>query len=181
MLVRNSTDRWGGVAQFFHWAMFLLIVGAWFAVEQHSEYPKGSPERGEWMDLHKAIGLTVFFLLWARLGWRLSGPAPTPVITNIWQHRAAVLVHWGLYFVMLMMPLSGLVMSQFAGREISWFGVFQIPVFVAENKDLAAQIKDLHEGVWWPLLLGLVGIHVVAALWHQFVVKDDILKRMRPF
>lgn len=181
MLARNSAQRWGWVAQLFHWLMFLLIIGAWFAVEQHEQFPKGSPERGAWMDLHKAIGLSVFFLFWARLGWRLSGPVPDPVITNPWQHRAAVVVHWGLYFVMLMMPLSGLVMSQFAGREVSWFGLFEVPVFLGENKELAGQIKELHQDVWWPLLLVLVAVHVGAALWHQFIVKDGTMNRMRPF
>lgn len=181
MPARNSPQKWGWVAQLFHWGMFLLIIGAWVAVEQHEQYPKGSVERGEWMDLHRAFGLTVFFLLWARLGWRLSGPVPDPVITSLWQHRAAVAVHWGLYFVMLMMPLSGLLMSQFGGREVSWFGIFDIPVLVSENKDLAGQIKELHEDVWWPLLLALVGVHVGAAVWHQFIVKDGTMNRMRPF
>ena len=181
MSARNSAQRWGWVAQLFHWGMFLLIVGAWFAVEQAGEMPKGSPERGEWMGLHKAIGLTVFFLLWARLGWRLSGPVPDPVITNVWQHRLAVVVHWGLYIVMLMMPLSGLMMSQFGGRDVSWFGLFEVPVFLGENKELAAQIKELHTDVWWPLLLVLVALHVVGALWHQVIVKDGTMNRMRPF
>lgn len=181
MLARNSAQRWGWVAQLFHWGMFLLIVGAWYAVEQHEQFPKGSVERGEWMSLHKALGLSVFFLFWARLGWRLSGPVPDPVITYPWQHRLAVAVHWGLYFVMLMMPLSGLVMQQFAGREVSWFGLFDVPVFLEENKDLAAQIKTLHQDVWWPLLMLLVVLHVVGALWHQFYIKDGTMNRMRPF
>jgi cytochrome b561 len=133
------------------------------------------------MDLHKAFGLTLFFLLWARLGWRLSGPVPDPVITNPWQHRLAVAVHWGLYFVMLMMPLSGLLMMQFAGREVSWFGLFEVPVFLEENKELSAQIKTLHQEVWWPLLVLLVVVHVIGALWHQFYVKDGTMNRMRPF
>jgi cytochrome b561 len=47
MGARNSTQRWGWVAQLFHWLMFFLIVGAWFAVEQHEQFPKGSPLSGE--------------------------------------------------------------------------------------------------------------------------------------
>lgn len=181
MQARNSENRWGWVAQAFHWLTFLLVIGAWFAVEQHSDAPEHSPEAASWLTLHKAIGLSIFFLFWARLGWRLSGPVPAPVITSAWQHRAAEVVHWGLYGVLLLMPLSGLVMSQFGGHAVSWFGIFEIPVFVTENKDLAGQIKELHEDVLWPLLLGLVGVHVAAALWHQFIVKDGTMNRMRPF
>lgn len=181
MPARNTPQRWGWIAQGFHWLMFALIVGAWFAVDQREQFPKGSLERGEWMDLHKAFGLSVFMLVWLRLGWRLAGPLPEPVITSVWQHRAAQLVHWALYFLMIMMPLSGLLMSQFAGRTVSCFGVFAIPVFLQENKELAGQIRELHMDVGWPLLLALVGLHVAAALWHQFIVKDGLLKRMLPF
>lgn len=181
MPVRNSASKWGWLAQLLHWLTFLLIVGAWFAVEQRELFPKGSAERGAWMDLHKALGLSVFFLFWLRLGWRLSGPVPDPVITNRWQHRAATAVHWALYAVLLLMPLSGLLMSQFGGRPVSWFGLFEIPVLVAENKDLATQIKGMHTDVWWPLLNLLVLLHVAAALWHQFVVRDGTLRRMLPW
>jgi cytochrome b561 len=181
MTARNTPMYWGWVAKSFHWLMFALIVGAWFAFEQHEGFPKGSTERAEWMNLHRAFGASVFFLVWLRLAWRFSSPAPDSVITSRWQHRAAEGVHWALYFLMIMMPLSGLLMSQFGGRAVSWFGVFDIPVFLSENKPLAEQLKSLHEDVWWPLLLTLIGLHVVAAVWHQFIVKDGVLKRMLPF
>lgn len=181
MPAHNTAGHWGWVAKTFHWLMFLLMVGAWIAVDQHENFPKGSPERGEWMSLHKAFGLSVFFLVWLRLAWRFSGPVPDPVITSKWQYRAAAAVHWALYFLMIMMPLSGLLMSQFGGRAVSWFGIFEVPVFLAPDKELAGQIKMMHEDVWWPLLLALVGLHVAAALWHQLLVKDGTLRRMLPF
>lgn len=181
MTARNTPMQWGWVAKTFHWLMFALIVGAWFAFEQHENFPKGSLERGQWMSLHKAFGLSVFFLVWLRLAWRFSGSTPDSVITSKWQHRAAGLVHWALYFVMIMMPLSGLLMSQFDGKVVSWFGIFDIPIFFQENKGLATQLKTMHEDVWWTLLMVLVGLHVAAALWHQFIVKDGTLKRMLPF
>jgi cytochrome b561 len=80
--------------------------------------------------------------------------------------------------MMIAMPLSGLVMSQFADRPVSWFGLFQIPVFVTPDKEVAEQIADLHEEVLWPVLLTLVVVHGLAALWHHFVLKDDTLRRM---
>lgn len=181
MSARNTSRHWGWVAMSFHWLMFVLIVAAWFAVDQHENFPKGSAERSEWMGLHKAFGLSVFFLVWLRLAWRFSGATPDPVMTSKWQHRAATAVHWALYFLMIMMPLSGLIMSQFDGRVVSWFGIFDIPLVLQENKELAKQVKELHEDVWWPLLLAMAGVHMAAALWHQFIVKDGTLKRMLPF
>lgn len=181
MSLRNTDARWGWLAQLFHWLIFLLILGAWFAIETKGDFPKGSPERGLWMGYHKAFGLSVFLLVWVRLGWRLSCPVPRPLIVSPWQDRVAQLVHWGLYAIMIFMPLTGLLNSQFGGRPVSWFGVFEIPVLVAENKELAGTLKEVHEGVLWPLLLLLLTVHVLAALWHHFVVKDATLRRMLPW
>ena len=182
MTARNTAHVWGWVAKAFHWLMFLLIVGAWFAVTQHEAYPKGSDERAAFMLVHKSIGLTVFFLIWWRLGWRLFGGAlPTPDPAPQWQLKSATLLHWALYALMILMPLSGILMSQFGGRPVPWFGLFEIPAFLPENKALAGNIKNMHEHVWWPLLLGLSVAHVAAALWHHIVMKDKTLKRMLPF
>lgn len=178
MSLRNTSAYWGIVARSLHWLFFLLIIAAWYAVEMREEFPKGSPERGEWMSLHKALGTTVFFLVWLRLGWRLTGDVPAPLPGPRWQQKTSAVVHGLLYVMMIAMPLSGLVMSQFADRPVSWFGLFQIPVFVTPDKEVAEQIADLHEEVLWPVLLTLVVVHGLAALWHHFVLKDDTLRRM---
>lgn len=181
MAIRNSSERWGSLAQFFHWLIFLLMVGAWIAVEAHEGYPKGSDERAQWMMLHKAMGLSVFFLVWLRLGWRLANPVPAPEPAAAWQLRLAGLTHVLLYGVMIAMPAAGLLASQFAGREVSWFGLFTIPVGLAPDKALAGALMALHKNWLWPLLLGLLVLHVGAALWHHFVRKDRTLRRMLPF
>lgn len=181
MPLRNSAGRWGVVAQVFHWLAFVLIVGAWFAMESAHDLPKGDPGRGSWIALHKALGTSVFFLVWLRLGWRLSGPVPDPVETSRLQALAAAGAHWGLYLLMVMLPLSGLVMSQYAGRPVSWFGLFDIPVLLSPDKGLADGLKEFHEDVLWPGLMVLAGIHAAGALWHHFYLKDGTLKRMLPF
>jgi cytochrome b561 len=178
MSLRNTSESWGIVARVLHGLFFLLIVGAWFAVDMHEGYPRGSDERAEWMSLHKALGLTVFLLIWVRLGWRLSGDVPAPLPGPRWQQISSAIVHGLLYVMMIAMPLSGLLMSQFADRPVSWFGLFEVPVFLTPDKDLAGQIKELHEDVLWPVLLSLVVLHAVAALWHHLVKKDDTLRRM---
>lgn len=181
MHLRNTPDRWGLVARLFHWLFFLLIIGAWLAVELHEDYPRGSAERAQWMWLHKSFGVTVFFLIWLRLGWRLGNEVPTPEPGPRWQRWTSSLVHAALYLLMIAMPLSGLVMSQFGGREVSWFGVVEIPVWVSPDRELAGQIKELHEHVLWPALFWLIALHAAAALWHHIIRKDNTLRRMLPW
>lgn len=179
--LKNTRDQWGLVAQVLHWLIFLVIVGAWLAVEMHEDYPKGSAERAQLMALHKSLGLSVFFLVWLRLGWRLGNDVPTPEPGPRWQQWSSSLVHAALYLLMIVMPLSGLFMQQFEGHAVAWFGLFEIPPFVTPDKAMGKLLEDIHTEVLWPLLLGLVGLHVLAALWHHFVRRDRTLRRMLPW
>jgi len=178
MGIQNTTTRWGWITQGFHWLMFLLILGAWFAVESHEDFPKGSPERAQWMMIHKALGVSVFFLVWLRIGARFAQVTPAGIGSAI-QQKIANLVHLGLYGVMIAMPATGLLASQFYGKVVSWFGYCEIPVFLAENKELGEAMMEVHENLFGFLLL-LLALHVGGALYHHFVVKDDVLKRMLP-
>lgn len=180
MTLRNTPDRWGALARCFHWLFFLLILGAWVAVELHEDYPKGSPERARWMRLHFAFGASVFLLIWLRLGWRLSGETPVPVPGPRWQQRSSALVHGALYLLMIVMPLTGLLVMQLKGRAVSWFGLVDIPVVLAPNKALAEVFEETHTEVLWPVLMTLILVHAGAALWHHLVLKDDTLRRMLP-
>lgn len=181
MPLRNTASQWGGVARFLHWLFLFLLIGAWYAVDMHENFPKGSPERREWMQLHFALGVTIFTLLWVRLGWRLSGDRAAPLPGPRWQQLSSSLVHAALYLMLIVMPLTGLLTTQLAGRVVPWFGLFEIPLFVDTNKELAEKMEGVHADVLWPVLLVLVGVHAGAALWHHFILKDETLKRMLPF
>lgn len=180
MALYNTANRWGALAQLLHWGIFLLIVSAWWVVEAAGELPKGDAARGELMLLHKSMGFTVFLLVWLRLAWRLANPTPRSLIVSPWQDRAARLTHWALYGLMIAMPLSAMLAAQLGGRPLPWFGLFEIAPFLAENKDLAKALMGLHKDVFWPLLSGLVLLHAAAALWHQLIIKDGLLRRMLP-
>lgn len=178
MPLRNTANSWGLVARVLHWLFLVLIVGAWYAIETHEEFPKGSPERAEWMRIHFSIGITVFVLVWLRLGWRATGEVPADIPAPVLQQRAARLVHAALYLLLIAMPLTGLLTKQLEGDVVSWFGLVDIPVFLAPDKGLAEVLEEAHTEVLWPALLVLVGLHAAAALWHHFKLKDDTLRRM---
>lgn len=179
-MIGNATISWGWLTKLFHWLMFLLIVGAYVAVNQHELFEKGSDERNWWMMIHKSMGLSVFFLVWLRLAWRASQPTPEnfagPLMT-----RMANVGHKLLYLLMIVVPGSALMMSQFAGRPVSWFGLLELPAWLEPNKELASQIHTLHTEVLAPALFVLIVLHFLGALWHHFFDRDDVLKRMLPF
>jgi cytochrome b561 len=178
MTLRNTSAHWGLVARALHWLFLFLVIGAWYAVETREEFPKGTPERSEWMRLHISLGLTIFALVWVRLGWRLSGEVPAEIQGPPLQMLAARLVHFALYALMVIMPVTGLLTVQMEDRAVSWFGLFELPVLVGPDKEMAELLEEAHADVLWPLLLALVGVHAAAALWHHFRLKDDTLRRM---
>ena len=70
-------------------------------------------------------------------------------------------------------------MSSAKGVQTVWFGVWPIPDLISRDKVLGHQLQELHEALNWALL-ALISTHVLAALKHHFIDKDQILKRMLP-
>ena len=161
-------------ARFFHWATALLILLAWICVEF-----KGAIGPSLGMTLHKSIGVTLFFLVIARLIYRFfDAPPPLNIEMPDWQKKGAHLIHWVLYGLILAQPLAGFMMTQVAGYPLSFFGLFEIPVFLSGSAELGQTLSFLHEEVIWNLLLGLIILHVGFALRHQLIKKDKLIDRM---
>jgi cytochrome b561 len=96
-----------------------------------------------------------------------------------WQHWAHNGTHYALYALFLIVPLVGWAYSSAAGFPIVLFGVLQLPDFVPADKALAELIKPWHE-ISAFAMMGLVVLHVAAALKHQWVDKDQLLQRILP-
>ncbi len=143
------------------------------------EMPKG-PERLMLYKIHKAIGITTLFIVCLRLFWSMVNPVPAPSGTvSQLVHRIASIWHYLLYAVMFIMPISGYVMSMAGGHKFSWFGVFDLPMFIGKNKALGELAEGVHSVTALCIII-LMGGHILGALWHHFVVKDDTLRRMLP-
>lgn len=140
-----------------------------------------SPQKLKLYSWHKWIGVTVWWLLLLRVGWRLLNVSPSyPEAMPPWQQRVARLTHCLIYLLLLAVPVSGWVMSSALGLPTVYLGLWQLPDLVAKNKELGETLKILH----WILnktLLAAVCLHAAAALKHHFVDRDDVLRRMLPF
>jgi cytochrome b561 len=125
---------------------------------------------------HKAFGMIILALIPLRILWRLINPQPKlPKNTPNWQAKAANLNIFFLYLCMLVMPLSGFIMSSFGGHPISIFNLFTIPAF--EKHQVAGLMHETHEILAWGIAAS-VTLHILGALHHHFILKDTVLKRM---
>lgn len=179
MTWKNTTERYGSASIALHWLMLLLLATVYATIELRGLFPKESAAHDLMKTWHFMLGLSVFVLVWLRLAFRVSGP--TPVIVPPappWQVRLARLVQLALYLMMIGLPIAGWLMLSAKGRVIPFYGL-ELPPLIAENKDLASQIKEVHETV---ATIGyfLIGLHAAAALFHHYWQRDNTLTRMMP-
>ena len=179
MTWKNTESRYGSLSIALHWLMLVMIAGLYACIELKGNFPKGSDTRELLKQWHFMLGLAVFALVWLRLLARLIAPTPKIVPTiPAWQAIPAKLMHLALYLLMIGAPLAGWLILSAAGKPIPFFSL-ELPPLVGEDKQLAGQIKELHElagttGYW------LIGLHAVAGLLHHFVSRDNTLTRMLP-
>lgn len=170
---------YGAAAKALHWLAALCVIMAWLIGTFIDDFPKSLG--GAAIFTHMSLGLTVLALLFVRLGWRLGNPPP-PFAASVfspWSERAATLVHWLLYALMLALPVSGIVLQFARGQAVPLFGLFEIASPWARDRALSRSVLEVH-GLLADSLLILAGLHALAALAHHYVLKDDTLLRMLP-
>jgi cytochrome b561 len=172
----NSTVRYTRIARLLHWLLaaallYQLALGWWML-----DVPKSPPGlRAGWFNWHKSIGITIALVVLARLAWRLAHPAPAHAALPAWQQRAATTSHVLLYACMATIPLAGYLGSVFSGYPVRYFGVV-LPAWAAAWPAGKQAMSALHYAAVW-LFMGLVALHVAAALWH-WRRHDGVAQRM---
>ena len=175
-----TAQKWHPLSKGLHWLIAILILCGWASVELHEFYEKTDPMRSWWMTLHFSVGLSVLVLVCLRMYGRARYPRPK-LYGSRWQRPVSLLVEFLLYVAMLGMPLSGMAMRQFAGKDTLVFWLFEIPTFVQKNTDIAKQFAFIHKEFLWNALLVLLVLHIGGAMWHHFVTKDATLRHMLPW
>jgi cytochrome b561 len=176
-VLKNTAYSYGTVAKAFHWILFLMLAFSIVAGNFLASMPKG-PEKLQAAGMHKSFGAILLTLILLRLVWRLINETPKlPDGTNVSQAILAKGMHWALYILMFAQPLSGILMSQAAGFPVSFFGLFEFPVLLDKNPEIAQFFRAMHGTVWILLVLAVIG-HAGAAMHHHFFKKDNVLKQM---
>ena len=177
MTWRNTQTTWGGLAKILHWLVAIGIAALIYYGLLQSDLPRGT-EKTAIRATHASIALIVFVLMVVRLGWRFISPPPGhPPGLPRWQALAATLVHAALYVAVFVQLVSGAMTVATNGTPLPFFGLFGIPLPVAESHDAHEFWEEIHEPAWIAIAV-LVTVHVAGALYNHFVRRNDVLRRM---
>lgn len=176
--------RYNRISMILHWLMALGIIGMITLGLLLEDIP--SAWKPSAYQFHKALGITILFLSFFRLFWRFTHRVPAlPTDMKRWQRILAKSTHALLYTLMIAMPLSGwlYISTSTKNYPTTWFGLFEIPklpVFQGEIRKAAhGFFGEAHELLAYGAI-ALICLHVIAALYHHFKLKDDVLTSMLP-
>ncbi len=190
-MLANTPEAWGRIARLLHWSMFGLILVqvplGFFLVDAYETYKIDYADDTVFMRAsvaHNTLGFIFLILVSIRLSWRLSQATPNlPKTLAAYQRVLARMTHVFLYSLMIIYPLSGWAALSAYEFEfpIFFFGWDSVPGIVPSVKEGEPFdyrfYADIHKWCWRVGGL-LLGLHVAAALWHQFVLSDGVLDRM---
>jgi cytochrome b561 len=173
----NCPTTFDAISRFNHWIVAIAMIGMLGFGLYLENVDLARSVKGPLIGLHKSIGVAILIYgLW-RVGYRLQqgfpaalGNAPT------WQEIAAKTVHWLLLASIVIMPLSGLMMSVFGGRPVNVFGVLMIPA-IGDFPAIGKTAGAVH-AIAGKLLIAVIGIHVLGVLKHRIFDRDATLSRM---
>lgn len=196
--MKNSATHYTKTAVVLHWliaiSIFAMFALGWFMTDLAKDAPKqmaydlfdwgiyswqltkeASP-RTFYFNLHKSLGISILALIGLRILWRITHRPPALLASyKTWEKKLAHGAHHLLYLLMLAVPVSGLIMATLSKYGVNWFGIPLIKGL--DNTPLREVFEDAHEllGI---VILVVIALHIIGALKHKFIDKDDTLKRM---
>ena len=192
-MIRNTEFSYGSVAKWIHWLTAILILLAYLLVLylEHVLHHEPGAQRSLVVRLHKAVGASVLIFFIIRIWWRSINPQPKlPASMPKWQIQASHASHFCLYALLVAMPITGYLGN---GSGVQ-FGLFSIPSFASSAiggwildslgmtfEEWEVPFDFFHYRIAGPFLFWMIiAVHAGAAIYHHYVEKDDVLKRMLP-
>ncbi len=171
-------SRYSWQAMLLHWLLAAIVIGMLSLGYILGEMSRG-PTKDFYVGLHKSFGVLALMLVLLRIGWRLRRtPPPLPLTVPRWQRIAAASTHGLLYLCILLQPLSGYLASAFSSSAVQFFGI-TLPQWGWDDKPLRSFFGEMH-GIVATALVALIALHVLAALKHLLVNRDQVFQRMLP-
>lgn len=174
---KQAEANYDGVARFLHWLVVVMIVMmfviGWTMPHVHrNTLPVGL------IAWHIGIGAALIAAMLVRIIWRFTH-RPPPVTLSPLLSTISLIAHFFLYVGLIVEPVLGWANASARGWVVKLFGVMTYPSLASAGSAFGLELGGVHRLLAWALL-SLIGMHVAAALFHRFVIKDCVLQRMMP-
>jgi len=174
---KDGTMAYSGIARFLHWITAIAVLSM-IPAGIVMGLIKGGALQNFLFDVHRSLGVVLFVITLIRLAYRMTHkPLPLPDDIPAWQRGLAACVHYALYAVLLINPLVGWVGTSAYPAKIKVFWLFELPAAMGKNRPLSETLLEIHAYLGLAAA-GLVCLHLAGVFHHQFIRKDDVLKRM---
>jgi cytochrome b561 len=177
MATVQSIPKYDFLAKSFHWLIVAMLtvefVVGWIMPGLRGATPSTL------MSFHMSFGITIVAVMLLRFLWRFRQPVfPPEPKTPKWQEISGNVTHYLLYVLVATLPVTGWWLASAHGWSVTVFNLFTLPALVSgSSTEYLADIVHIGTGI---VVLGLIGLHVLAALYHYYIVKDKVLQRMLP-
>lgn len=177
--MNQSNDRYGAVAQAFHWVTAVLVLVAFL-------YGPGGRETRVYADamnfdrqLHETLGVAVFLLVIIRVLWRMFDRRPHPPQGPRWMELASKVVQALLYVLLFALPITAIAGAWLEGHPLTLLGDVHVGPYVPVAHDFGAGVANVH-GWLGDAIMWLAGLHAAAAIFHHVLLRDGVLASMLP-
>jgi len=171
--ILNNNLRYGVVSIIFHWAMAIMIILTFLLGKNLKDNYENYYEV---LALHNSFGLLIFLTAIFRLMWRWINIKPDQMPNKLIFMKLATISHVCFYIIFFIMPLTGYLLTNFQGDIVIFFGI-SMPEIFEKSRNLKYYIHEIHFYLG-NLLLILFFLHVLGALYHHYILKDNTLRRM---
>ena len=165
-------------ARFFHWLTAALVLTMVPIGITMANADLGAAVEDPLYHIHRSLGALVLAITPVRLIYRLGHPAPPlPAETPAWQEFAARFTHWALYAFLIVQPIIGWIATSAYRAPTLFFWLFELPPIWPENRPFSEAMFIVHRSLGI-VIAALVVVHIGAALYHHFILRDRVLRRM---
>ena len=173
----DDGTNYDNVAVALHWATAFLVVANFTLAQTWDWFPKPAKELME--DTHMSFGVLLAGVIVARLVWRWIPGHQVSSIETGWARLASKATHYLLYSLLIAEAALGFTFRWGAGRPMEFFGLGIPPLIGELDRPLRHNLREIHERIGWAIIV-IALLHAVGALYHHYVLRDRVLRRMLP-
>ncbi|VVD61396.1 cytochrome b [Pandoraea terrigena] len=175
--MKPTITRYDAASRYLHWLTAALLAAQFVVALTMPDITRNTPAIGlvAW---HLSLGVTILGLTAIRLVWARYRSTPAKGMKSIF-HTFAAIAHKGLYALLVLVPVLGWINASARGYGLKLLGLVPLPALSTQGSSFGHAMGDVHSLLAY-VLLGAIGLHICAALYHHWVLRDGTLHKMLP-